>query len=388
MQKINEELKKHPFISVCLIICLIFVLIHLFYGFENILSINPSSWYSLFLGLFFVLMVYLTVDSKTSKTLEEIKSIEKNIHKETQNIKQINKQTKSNVDKSFFQIERTSALNKYPENFKEINASYQPIISSLFDTDTFEIGVVIGLNKSDLFYKVKPVKNYETSIPKTKTILSDKFYIIEVMSPSYLRGTTSEQLEDYKYSSIKEGEYYGCRFDESTQSAVPKEKGSWVMGQPLSPVEDNQRFYKFYLTGPDSSEEAEIKPSANGVMGYNYNYPGNEYNLIDQFIIGEGGSFSAKSGSLLKLFQKDSQLFFTINDSPLKKIYILKTWIDGQRKRFLVFENLRGHIRGENFVERLKNRVFGKFDINNLPEEVMDQMNYEKNHHIKILLKT
>ena len=352
MQKIKKELGKHPFISLHLIICFILILFHLVYGFENIyfLSINPSSWYSLFLGLFFVLIVYLAVDSKTSKKLEEINSIEKNICQETQNIKQNNKQTKFNVDKIFFQIERTSALNKYPNNkkFEALNESYQPTILSLFDDKEFEISVIIDSNKSYLYYKVKPVRNNENSIPRTKTVLSNKFYIVEVISPSYLRGTT--QLEDYKYSPIKEGEYYGCQFIENPCS--------WVMGQPLSPIEDNQRFYEFYLAGSDHS--AEIIPSANEAMGYNHNYPGNEHSVIDQFIIGMDGTFPAQSGSLFQLLQKDTQIFFKIQDSPLKKVYILETGFHSQRKEFLVFENLRGHIKNEKFVENLRNKILEK----------------------------
>ena len=192
---------------------------------------------------------------------------------------------KYNVDKIFYQTDRASALNKYPdnENFKTINESYQPTILSLFDDETFEIGVIIGSKKSDLFYKVKPVKNHETNVPRTETVLSFKFYIIEIISPSYLKGTNKEQLEEYMCSPIKEGEYYGCQFVES--------QCSWRIGQPLSSIKDSQRFYKFYLAGHDSS--VEIIPSANTVMGYTHNYPENISHLIDEFSYRNRWKFSS-----------------------------------------------------------------------------------------------
>ena len=105
------------------------------------------------------------------------------------------------------------------------------------------------------------------------------------------------------------------------------------------------------------------------------------------FLIGTDGNFPAQSGSSFKLFQKENKIFFKINDSPLKKVYTLKTWIHGQGKTFLVFENLRGHIKSEKFIENLKNRILKKIKISDLPQCTIDCMSFEENHHIKIALK-
>ena len=112
--------------------------------------------------------------------------------------------------------------------------------------------------------------------------------------------------------------------------------------------------------------------------------PGNEY--IDSFIIDQKGNFPATAGSLFRLFRKENQIFFSIDDSPPKEIYILKTWIRSYSQKFLVFENLRGHIRSEDFIENLTDRIFSKINRNSLPEKIMDEINFKENHHIKIPL--
>ena len=137
----------------------------------------------------------------------------------------------------------------------------------------------------------------------------------------------------------------------------------------------------------DISEAEDIR-SANNIMGFNQdNNLGNEYKKIDRFIIDQDGNFPAKNGSPFKLFKKEDQVFFSIIDSPLKEIYIIKTWINGQKTHFLVFENLRGHIKNDNFIEKLKNKILKKIPLKSFPVKIMDQSNYEKTYHIKIPLK-
>ena len=277
-----------------------------------------------------------------------INKLETNI----QSISKIASEMQSNVNKTYFQIERATALNKYPERKKYdgINMRYPYFILSLFDEKNTDISIEtkIGLR---LAYKIEIIKD-DIGIPVKKEILGFGFYIVKIISPSYSEVLEEKNLKEYEQSPIKEGEYYACGFSELNFS--------WFLGQELAFGRKYEDCYPFHVSG-SSSEKAEIIPSANKIMGYNQNnYPKDEYKLIDKFIVGMDGSFPAKNGSLFKLFQEENQVFFTVNDSPLKKIYILKTRIQTQRKRFLVFENLRGHIKNENFIENLKNRILKK----------------------------
>ena len=323
------------------------------------------------------------------KTDKDLKLMDKNINKmeiNTQDIsktqielKDITLKTTNNVNKMYFQIERLTALNKYPKRveFKKINESYLSLIIPLFDEETTNISIKV---KPDfkLEYKVEVIKD-NIGIPRKKEDLGCSFYIIKIISPSYSEVLEEKKMKKYEQSPIKEGEYYACRFDEL--------KCSWFLGQELSLGKEYEDCYPFYVSG-SSSEKAEIVPSANQTMGYNQNnYPKNEYKLRDKFIIGMDGFFPVNSGSWFRLFQKENKVFFTVEDSPLKEIYILKTLIKTQRKKFLVFENLRGHIKNENFIKNLKNRILKKMNQNDLPEKVMNSINYEKNYHIKILLE-
>ncbi len=327
------------------------------------------------------------------KSEKDLKQIEENIYilkaegqkiqKNVEQIKNTSSKMQEYVNKSYFQVERTTALNKYPdrEEFKKINEAYLPFIFALFDPyDKPIIGIQIHPDNSeeDLRYDIEVVKN-EINIPKKERFLYSNFYIIKILAPAFSGGLTEEDLQKYKHSPIKEGEYYACRFDQM--------QCSWILSQRLTiGSKEKPGFFKFYPSG--SISEAEIVPSANEVMGYNQNkYPGSEYTLLGRFIVDETGNFPARAGDFFKLFKKENQVFFTINDSPLKEIYILKTWIHAQSKYFLVFENLRGYIKNQNFVENLKNRIFEKINWNDLLEKSMDEIKYEKNHHIKIPLE-
>ena len=310
-----------------------------------------------------VAIIALLLQMKTDK---DVKQMEDNIDKVENNIKKISKITsemQSNINKTYFQIERTTAINKYPEReeFKKINEGYLNFIFPLFDEEYTNIEITVKTN-FNLGYKIKFIKN-DISIPLKKEISGFYFYIIKIVSPADSEFLEEKQLKRYEQSPIKDGEYYACRFDEG--------KCSWFLGEPLSLGQKYRDCYSFYVSGL-SSETAEIVPSANEIMRYNRNtYPADEYKLIDKFIIGIDGGFPANSGSLFRLFQNENEIFFTINNSPLKKIYIIKTWIQVQRKRFLVFENLRGHIKSEKFVENFKNRILEKINWNNLPEKII-----------------
>ena len=52
---------------------------------------------------------------------------------------------------------------------------------------------------------------------------------------------------------------------------------------------------------------------------------------------------------------------------------------------FLIFEYLRGYIKSANFIENLKNIILEKINIRELP--VVNYLDYECNHHIKIPIK-
>ncbi len=312
---------------------------------------------------------------KIQKNVEQIKKTSSEMQEYVKQINKISSKMQENVNKSYFQIERTTALNKYPygEEFKKINDAYLPFIFSLFDPyEEPIIGIQInpGNPQEDLRYKIEVVKD-EINIPKKKRVLYSNFYIIKILAPASSEYLTEEDLQKYKNSPIKEGEYYGCKFDQM--------QCSWILSQRLTiGSKEKDGFFKFYPFG--SISEFEVIQSANEIMGYNQNeYPDSEYTLINQFIVDETGSF-------FRLFKKENQVFFTIHDSPLKEIYILKTWIRAQSKYFLVFENLRGYIKNKNFVENLKNTVLKIIESDKLLKP-MDISSYRKNYHIKIPLE-
>ena len=426
--------KKHPWISVISFALGIALSIHLFYGFEYIYpfsqystnSVYPSDWFNVFLALFFVLVVYLLVDSQTSSKIEQVQKIEGNIEQNTknlitaniqiddnikkaeqntQNLITANAQMLDNIHKTAFQVERTSAVYKYPESeqYKKVNEIYQPFIIALFDYEKPIIGIEINPNtprNEDLQYEIEVVRNLDNT-PRKETALHSSFYIIKILAPAYSEVLKKEDLQTYKKSPIKEGEYYACRFYITSDH----DQGSWVLGQQLSIGQLGQGFYKFYPAG--SGVIGGRIPSANEIMGYGQE-PDNTYKLIEQFIIPssiEKHPITAHSvglpiphnnqnppnvvpiqyGIICKLFKNNNGLFLKIGDSPLKKVYVMDTYIGTPGgSYFLVFENLRGHIENEDFLTSLKTKIFQH--IKHLPLNIMDNMNYEENHHIKIPL--
>ena len=203
-----------------------------------------------FIASIVALLVALITYRLQKKSDKNLNRIENDINKIDNNINQMERNI-SLIGKIFFQIEKTSARTKYPnnENFKKINESYQRMISSLFDETNFEIVITSNKNKKEknLPYKVEPARYNRTNIPITKMVMFDKFYIIKVISLSYLAGIKNKQIEDDKYNPIKEGEYYGCRFIESSCK--------WIMGSRLSSAIGNQEFFEFDLAGSDPPVE-------------------------------------------------------------------------------------------------------------------------------------
>ena len=64
------------------------------------------------------------------------------------------------------------------------------------------------------------------------------------------------------------------------------------------------------------------------------------------------------------------------------------TFIGAERKAFLTFENLRGHIKNEEFIENLKDKVLKKIKKDDLSEKIISASIYLSNHHIKTPLKS
>ena len=175
---------------------------------------------------------------------------------------------------------------------------------------------IVTKNKSDeekkFEYSIEVIKDI-ANIPKIKPALWLKFYIIKIISPIYLSSITEERLNEYKCSPIKEGEYYGCRFDE--------QQCSWILGQRLNSGRDHREgFYPFYMS--DYIFEIEIELSANQLMGHTsiFPTPPNTQPTKDtdlKYITG----FEIEN-YLIQLSRKDNQIFFKIADSPPKRIYL------------------------------------------------------------------
>ena len=309
------------------------------------------------------------IDKDTDKIGNNIQKVSKIQH----DLKNTNLEIRNYVNKTHFQIERTAALNKYPnsEEFKEIIKAYQPFIFCLFDNKECNIGIKI--NQEDFVYKIKIIKNINDT-PKTEDNSFFKFYFIQIIRPDTF--LDFKKLREYEYSPIKDGELYACRFNE--------EKCSWILSQLLSIGKESEGFYPFYFHS--LHYEGGIVKYAYEIIKYNQNnYLENEYRYIDQFFIGADGNLE-NDGYLFKLLKKDNKIFFTIDNSSLKKIYILIPVVSEPGKKFLIFENLRGYVRNENFLINLKNRILEKININNLPEETVDDFNYQEFYHIKIPL--
>ncbi len=296
MKTIKNIFKKHPYISSCISVLAVLILSHLFCGFEYIYpfskypthSVYPSDWFNLFLALFFVFVVYVTIDSQTSNKITEISKIEKNIEQNTKNLMKANTQIDNNIkkaeqniqnliksneiitdniQKTAFQLEKRSSIYKYPESeqYKKINEIYRPFIIALFDYEKPIIGIKINPNNpdEDLQYEIEVAK-IEDDTPKKVTVLHSTFYIIKIISPAHPAGLTEKQLNKYKYSPIKKEEYYACRF----HVTVDQHKCSWVLGHKLSIGSPATKgFYEFYPAGSGILEG--VIPSANQVMGHN-----------------------------------------------------------------------------------------------------------------------
>ena len=329
-----EICTEHPILSgICGLLIIFCVIPLLPLGYEGIIGFKkePINWnnyisnlYSLVVTTTIALIVYLLVDKKTSDKIDEVKCIEKNIQKNTQNLSEITTRMQDNVNKIYFQTEYSIALNKYPDRkeFEKTNKFYQPFIVYLFDNIQLNICVFTQSNKQDvLVYTIEVIKDI-TGVPKVETTPAGKFYIIKIISPSYLESTTEEEFEKYKYSPIKEGEYYSCKFDER--------ECSWILGERLELGIKYKDFYRFNVTDSSDSEWTIVR-SANEVMGYNRNGdPGDEYRHIDNFIID-----SNDPQNIISLFKKYNQVFYRIGNSPQKKYMFLENLIKEQQRPFL-----------------------------------------------------
>ena len=300
--QVKNIFKKHPIIWFCIVILALLILIRLLFG-----PVYPSDWYNLFVATFFVLVVYIFVDSQLSRKIEKISKIEQDIdkniqglmitntqikdnikkaerstqklitanfqidsnikktEKDIQNLMKANLQINNNIKQTNFQLEKRATVYKYPESeeYNKVNGVYRPFMSALFKDENPIIGIIIDPEypKKDLFYKIEVVRN-EDNTPKKVTILYSTFYIIKIISPYYMENSTKEEKRNkYKDSPIKEGEYYGCRF-----SKIERDEFSWFLGQQLSFGLNKDGFYKFYYAGSDII--GGVIPSANQVMGH------------------------------------------------------------------------------------------------------------------------
>ncbi len=435
--------KKHLWILVACVALGSALLFYLFCEFKCTHVLYPSGLFSFFLALFLALGVYVLVDSQTSRKIEQIQMIEKNIEQNTiklitantqidKNIKQtdnnihnlkfeIDRTSKiqnhveqntqnliksneiitDNIRRTAFQVEKRATIYKYPESeqYKKINEIYQPFVIALFDYEKPIIGIEINPNnpQEDLKYEIEVVKN-EDNTPRKATALYSTFYIIKILAPAHSEVLTEEDLQKYKYSPIKEGEYYACRLDQNQYS--------WVLGEKLSLGQIGKGFYKFYLAG--SGILGGVIPSANEIMGYGKD-PDDTYQFAEFLVpfsvarhpitdqsVGlpmpknnqnPQNVTSIQYEILCKLLKKNNQIFLKIRSSPLKKVYVMETYtgtLGGSY--FMVFENLRGHIMNDSIITALKNNVF--LYIKNIPHEIRDTDEYRENHHIKIPLDT
>ena len=312
-----------------------------------------------------------------SNTQENLKSDVKKTEDNTKIIKQAAEQMKKHIDESM-------ALNKYQhlddkDLKKRLNESYQQFIHFIFDDNIENFNICIltknKLNEEKKFeYSIEVVKDKDiTNVPKTKSALWFKLYIIKIISPRYPSSLTEEQLNEYKYSPIKEGEYYGCRFD--------TEKCSWILGQRLTLGRDHREgFYPFYLT--DYVYETEEISSANQLMGHTsiFPTPPNTQPTKDtdlKYITG----FEIEN-YLIQLIRKDNQIFFKIFDSPPKKICLIDNFKNDDI--FLVFEDLRGHIKSEAFINTLKDIILKTVKEQSITMDI--ESSDEETHHIKVSL--
>ena len=315
------------------------------------------------------------------KSDADLKRIEDDIDKIENSIEKLSKTAsdmQDNVNKTHFQIERTIAFDKYSK-LESVNVVYLSFIRPLFDKEFANINIKIKTDL-ELKYEIQFIKN-NANIPIKKEVFDSDYYIIKVISPPNMEVHRSGFSETYKRSPIKEGEYYICRFNDCM----------WFLEQTPKNYQSEYSDEESYSFSIDSSysKQTETNFSANQAMG---DCP-KDYELICESTINNDIFLNQKSNPFsdtdktFKLFKKENSFFFNIEDSPLKKIYTIKTRNQDQRKKFLIFENLRGHIKNENFIENLKNHILKKVNRNDIPEKTMDFYNFEKNYHIKIELE-
>ena len=246
------------------------------------------------IGGFLFLFLTLHIGETTENKIEEIRSISKKREEDLEREKKIR------------QFDQFMAAESY-HNVRFI-----------------EIGASPG--KLGLEYTIEPVRA-EDGPPRRRKREMYSYYVVRVWPLQSEENMSTEQLNRYNQSPIREGEYYYCSFYND----------EWHMGQESMPA----RWHKFYLSskfGPMENGE-----SANRFMDQGAESSGHQ--LVAKICIALDGTEYRSAGAggfnVYTVFKDDQDnLSLQIDDSPLKRIY---------------FRNPRGSFREDDYYFHIEN---------------------------------
>ena len=228
-----------------------------------------SNLYSFVVTVTVALVVYLIIDDRTSKKIDEIKEIEKSIREKTEQISKITTRVRSNVNKMEENIQKISTIQDQiafeTEKNRLINS---PTILSLFLSEVsisffkYNMNMIFHEKKCDLSIiedknKTEPVCSFIFIKESNKRHALPKiFYLFDKTheTPYFC----VQALEGNKTVGIQQGEYYYLSYDFD----LPNEQIVWYLGKKAPMFKDSPD-RKFKVSFSSMSGDGGIIPSAN-----------------------------------------------------------------------------------------------------------------------------
>lgn len=205
-------------------------------------------------------------------------------------------------------------------------------------------------NSLGLEYKIVPHRD-PGGAPSQLSSRAGPLYIVQVISPAHEGVLDYERLLDYENSPIKDGEYYFCSFF----------NGAWHISQESVGADDET--YRFYMSGRVG--EMEYGQTANQFLGFNRE-PADMRQIFRLLITPDGMVLrDGESADVYLAYVNDQgSTFLKINESPLKKIYLLDQE-EAPEDWFLYVENFRGY-RTAEYRERVLALIENSFRENGI----------------------
>jgi hypothetical protein len=206
----------------------------------------------------------------------------------------------------------------------------------------------IRLTGTKFIYRIQPVR--EHGKPKVLGEGKRGLYVVKVVGPAHANVMSKEQLDEYKHSGIKTGEFYFCKFM----------NWSWHMNL----MAGGGDWKPFYMSG--RSYGFGVIPSANDFVGAQDAFKGMEEVMNLNFTVdGEDAEEAIKTRFEVNVYEfglwkdKDGQTWLRTRNAPPKKVYYTNSQSDETHWHLVIenFDNYLGEDKTRKFIDMLKRKA-------------------------------